>query len=221
MQPPRSELISIGDIEWKNAMPGVRMKTVWSDLPTMRRASMIRFEPGAKLPMHRHLGDEMVYVIEGAITDESGTVSAGNMGYRPDGCIHSVSSKNGATVLAVMTGKIEPATEIGNAPGSRILALSELPWHDGRPGVLNKPIWEDPAAKRRVALARFEPGAALPLHRHTGEELIFIIEGSHADESGEVTAASMSIRPKGCVHSVVSRNGALSLAFLWGDIEMV
>jgi hypothetical protein len=31
----------------------------------------------------------------------------------------------------------------------------------------------------------------------------------------------MSIRPNGCTHSVNSRNGAISLAFLWGGIEMV
>jgi anti-sigma factor ChrR (cupin superfamily) len=121
----------------------------------------------------------------------------------------------------VITGDVEPSTEIGNTPRSQVIALSELPWHDGIAGVRQKRIWEDKAANRHVALARFEPGASLPRHRHTGEELLYIVEGSHADESGEVTAGNLSLRPNGCVHAVNSRNGATTLAFLWGGIEMM
>jgi anti-sigma factor ChrR (cupin superfamily) len=182
---------------------------------------LTRFEPGATLPTHRHTGDEILYMIEGAIADESGTVSAGNMGYRPNGCVHNVSSRNGATVLAVITGGVEPAKEPGNAPRSQIFAVSEIPWRDTLPGVRQKLIWEDKATSRRAILALFEPGAALPRHRHSGEELLYMVEGSHADESGEVATGNMSIRPDGCTHSVKSRNGAISLAFLWGGIEMV
>ncbi len=127
---------------------------------TQRRAVLSRFEPGASLPTHRHAGDEILYVIEGAIADESGTVSAGNMGYRPNGCVHNVSSKNGATVLAVVTGGVEPAKELGGAPRSLIFALSEVPWRDTLPGVRQKLIWEDKATNRRAVLALFEPGAS-------------------------------------------------------------
>ena len=218
-----SRIIAVTDIEWKRheTLPGLRQKALWSDAATQRRAVLTRFEPGASLPMHRHAGDEILYVIEGAIADESGTVSAGNMGYRPNGCVHNVSSKNGATVLAVVTGGVEPASELGGAPRSRIFAVSEVPWRDTIPGVRQKLIWEDKATNRRAILALFEPGAKLPRHRHTGEELLYMVEGSHADESGEVTAGNMSIRPNGCTHSVNSRNGAISLAFLWGGIEMM
>ena len=220
---PRSQIIAVTDIEWKRheTLPGIRQKALWSDPATQRRAVLSRFEPGASLPMHRHAGDEILYVIEGAIADEAGTVSAGNMGYRPNGCVHNVSSKNGATVLAVLTGGVEPARELGSGPRSQIFAVSEVPWRDALPGVRQKLVWEDKAANRRAVLALFEPGAKLPRHRHTGEELLYVVEGSHADETGEVATGNMSIRPNGCTHSVNSRNGAISLAFLWGGIEMV
>jgi anti-sigma factor ChrR (cupin superfamily) len=220
---PRSQIIAVTDIEWKRheTLPGIRQKALWSDPATQRRAVLSRFEPGATLPMHRHAGDEILYVIEGAIADEAGTVSAGNMGYRPNGCVHNVSSKNGATVLAVLTGGVEPARELGSGPRSQIFAVSEVPWRDALPGVRQKLVWEDKAANRRAVLALFEPGAKLPRHRHTGEELLYVVEGSHADETGEVATGNMSIRPNGCTHSVNSRNGAISLAFLWGGIEMV
>jgi anti-sigma factor ChrR (cupin superfamily) len=220
---PSSRIIAVTDVEWKRheTVPGLRQKALWSDAATERRVVLSRFEPGASLPMHRHTGDEILYVIEGAIADETGTVSAGNMSYRPNGCVHNVSSKNGATVLAVITGGIQSASELGGAPRSRVFALSEVPWRDTLPGVRQKLIWEDKEANRRAVLALFEPGSALPRHRHVGEELVYMIEGSHADESGEIATGNMSLRPDGCTHSVKSRNGAISLAFLWGGIEMV
>ncbi len=218
---PRSQIISISDLQWQDRQPGVRQKSVWAHPATNRRAVITRIEPGAQLPRHRHVGDELVFVIEGAIADESGAVTAGNMGYRPDGCVHAVSSKNGATVLAIITGGIEPATEIGSAPASQIFALSELPWVETRPGVRQKRIWEDKANERRAILARFEPGATLPPHRHVGDELIFLIEGANADESGVVTTGNMNYRPNGCVHSVTTKNGATVLAVVWGRTEPV
>jgi anti-sigma factor ChrR (cupin superfamily) len=218
---PLSEIISVSDLEWQERQPGVRSKSLWADAETKRRAVMTRIEPAAQLPRHRHVGDELVFVIEGAISDEFGTVTTGNIGYRPDGCVHTVSCKNGATVLAVITGGTEPATEIGSAPPSQIFMLSELPWVDARPGVRQKRIWEDKASERRAILARFEPGATLPAHRHVGDELIFIIEGANADESGVVNAGNMNYRPNGCVHTVTTQNGATVLAVVWGRTEPV
>ena len=141
------------------------------------------------------------------------------MGYRPDGCVHTVSSAHGATVLAVITGEIAPHSETSSAPPSQIFTLKDLPWNDALPGVRQKRIWEDTATKRRAVMARFEPGASLPLHKHVGDELIFILEGSNADESGEVITGNMSYRPNGCVHTVTTKHGATALAFVWGHTE--
>ncbi len=203
-----SEIISVSDLEWQEHQPGIRMKSLWADPATNRRALMTRIEPGAGLPRHRHVGDELLYVVEGAISDDSGTVTAGNMGYRPNGCVHT-------------TGHIEPTSETGSTPPSQIFALSELPWIDARPGVRQKKIWEDKASERRAILARFEPGATLPPHRHIGDELIFIIEGANADEAGPVTTGNMNYRPNGCVHTVTTKNGATVLAVVWGRTEPI
>lgn len=216
---PRSRIISISDLPWQDRQPGVRMKAIWEHPETKRRALMTRLETGAQLPLHRHVGDELVFVIEGAISDDFGTVTAGNMGYRPDGCVHAVSSKNGATVIAILTGGVEPATERGGGPSSQIFTLSDLPWVDARPGVRQKRIWEDKAGERRAILARFEPGATLPPHRHVGDELIFLLEGANADESGVVQTGNMNYRPNGCVHTVTTQNGATVLAVVWGRTE--
>jgi len=218
---PRSEIITISDLVWEDRQPGVRRKSLWAHPETKRQAIMTRMEPGAELARHRHAGDELVFVIEGAIADDFGTVTAGNMGYRPNGCVHTVSSKNGATVLAILTGGVEPVAERGNAPPSEVFTLSDLPWVEARPGVRQKRIWEDRSGERRAILARFEPGATLAAHRHVGDELIFVIEGANADESGPVTTGDMNYRPNGCVHTVTTTHGATVLAIVWGHTEPV
>ncbi len=216
---PLSEIIALSDLPWQERQPGVRAKTIWAHPETKRQALLTRLEPGAQLPLHRHVGDELIFVIEGAVSDESGSVTAGNVGYRPHGCVHTVTAKNGATVLAILTGGVEPAAERGAAPGSQVVVVSDLPWVETRPGVRQKKIWEDTVNPRRALLARFEPGAVLARHRHVGDELIFMLEGANADESGPVTTGNMNYRPNGCVHTVTTKNGATVLAVVWGRTE--
>jgi anti-sigma factor ChrR (cupin superfamily) len=103
----------------------------------------------------------------------------------------------------------------------QIFTVSELPWIEARQGVRQKRIWEDKVTERRVLLARFEPGATLPPHRHVGDELIFLVEGANADESGGVATSHMNYRPDGCVHTVSTQNGATVLAVVWGRTEPV
>jgi len=146
----RSQIIAVSDIGWQEYQPGISFKILWQDQTTKRRAQMTHFAPGAQLPLHRHVGDELIFVIEGAVSDESGTVTAGNVGYRPDGCVHTVTTKNGATVLGVLTGDIEPATTRAGKPPSQIFTVSELPWIEARPGVRQKRIWEDKVTERRA-----------------------------------------------------------------------
>jgi anti-sigma factor ChrR (cupin superfamily) len=143
------------------------------------------------------------------------------MGYRPNGCVHTISTANGATVLAIITGGVEPLAQRERGPASQIFTLCDLPWIDARPGVRQKRVWEDKAGERRAILTRFEPGATLPRHRHVGDELIFVIEGANADESGPVTTGNMNYRPNGCVHTVTTKNGVTMLAVVWGRTEPV
>lgn len=216
---PPSRTIAVADLEWRLGRFGLWTKDLWSDPPTQRKAVLTRFWANGQLPMHRHVGDELLYVIEGAISDEAGVIYAGNVGYRPVGCVHTGDSRNGATVLGIFTGGLEGADQIGAAPQTEVFKLSDLPWSEAMPGIRAKRIWSDKATGRLAVLSRFEPGAVLARHRHTGDELIFVIEGSTADEYGEVTAGNLNFRPQGCVHTVTSRNGATVLNFVRGGSE--
>ena len=199
----QSRLIAVNDFVWQELMPGVQARNLWVDEKTNRRALMTRITPGLQMPTHKHVGDELVYLIEGTLSDEFGTITAGNMGYRPDGCVHSVSSSTGATAIAIITGGVEPATERGDTPPSQVFSLSGLEWVEARPGIRLKSIWEDQAAGRRAVLARF------------------VVEGENEDETGPVSTGNMSYRPNGCTHTVTSKNGATALNFVWGGAELI
>jgi anti-sigma factor ChrR (cupin superfamily) len=92
-------------------MPGVMRRLILAqptwNVPTIpREISMVRFAPGVKVPLRRHVGgDEIVYVIEGVLSDEFGDISAGNVGYRPEGCVHSLHTQNGATIVSYLKGR--------------------------------------------------------------------------------------------------------------------
>lgn len=216
----RSELFDIGNMDWAELLPGVQAKRVWADRATNRVAMFIRFSAGAALPRHAHAGDELVYVLEGSVADDYGAVTAGNVGYRPNGCLHTVHSPKGATAFAVVTGGTEPKADGDQGgPPSQIFDLATTAWVQPLPGLRQKPFWADKAAGRMAAVTRFEPGAELPAHRHTGDELVFVIEGTVEDEHGAARPGVVGYRPPGCTHTVRSPNGATAIAFLWGGVE--
>lgn len=218
-QTPASKTIVVADIQWRLGRFGLAVKELWSDSQSQRRAVLTRFEAGMQLPMHRHVGDEIVYVIEGAISDEGSVVRTGDIAYRPAGCVHTGDSLCGATVFGFFTGGLEAADEIGSAPRTRVFRPHEIAWTEALPGIKAKRIWSDPSSNRFAVLSRFEAGAVIPRHRHIGDEFIFVLEGSTADEFGEVTAGNMNFRPPGCVHTVSSRNGATVLNIVNGGTE--
>jgi anti-sigma factor ChrR (cupin superfamily) len=101
----RSQIIPVSEAPWADMDAGIRMKKLWSHKETNRQALMVQIDAGTHLPMHKYVGNELVYVVEGAMQDEFGALTAGNIGYRPDGCVHTVLSPNGTRLNCyAMTG---------------------------------------------------------------------------------------------------------------------
>ena len=107
MTDPVSLYVNASDRPWVERRPGVFWKTLWED--GERKAILMRYAPGATIPRHRHLGDEQIFVLEGAVADDTGVCTAGNFARRPPGCVHTVRSPKGALVLAITSGPTEAA----------------------------------------------------------------------------------------------------------------
>ncbi len=110
MAEPVSLYVNPADRAWEPRRPGVHWKVLWEEGD--RKALLVRYDPGAVVPRHRHLGDEQIFVLEGSVDDDTGTCAAGGYARRPPGCVHTVRSPKGALVLAVLAGGgTEPVAE--------------------------------------------------------------------------------------------------------------
>jgi len=99
----------IDKVPWVERRPGVFWKTLWEDADGRHKTVLIRYAPGSVIPRHRHIGDEQIWVLEGSVADDTGVCTAGNYARRPPGCVHTVTSPQGALVFAVISGPAEPA----------------------------------------------------------------------------------------------------------------
>ncbi len=100
------------------------------------------------------------------------------------------------------------------ALASRYVSVSALPWEKTRwTGVEMKILLRDETTGLMTALVQMQPGATLPLHEHTDIEQTYVLEGSLADDEGEVRAGDYVWRPKGNRHVAHAPDGALVLSF--------
>ena len=105
--PPVSFYPDSDKAPWVERRPGVFWKTLWEDADCRHKAVLIRYTPGSVIPRHRHIGDEQIWVLEGSVADDTGVCAAGSYARRPPGCVHTVTSPEGALVFAVISGPAE------------------------------------------------------------------------------------------------------------------
>ena len=88
----------IAKIHFQELRPGVEIH-VLHEAPDGARVAILRYAPGAEVPVHRHDGYEYIYVLEGEQSDERGSYSAGSFVVNEPGMTHRVVSKTGCSVL--------------------------------------------------------------------------------------------------------------------------
>ncbi len=81
--------------------PGISIKVLYEDKSKGEMTCLLKWAPGASLPMHKHSELEQSYVVEGSFSDHDGTCRAGEYVWRKAGSFHETHSAEGAVVLAV------------------------------------------------------------------------------------------------------------------------
>ena len=74
---------------WTELAPGIRMVELQADPARKMRGCLVWAQPGAKTPAHRHLGDEVILVLKGALRDEHGSYRAGEICRSREGSAHT------------------------------------------------------------------------------------------------------------------------------------
>lgn len=96
-----SRYVAVDAVPWTaTRFSGIEMKTLMEDKQTGMLTVLMRWAPGARLPMHEHVRIEQTYVLQGSFADHQGVCTAGNYVWRPAGSRHEAWTDEGALVLA-------------------------------------------------------------------------------------------------------------------------
>ncbi len=88
-----------GEIPWQPFRPGVEIYPLCQGQDTPAQLALLRYQPGASVPRHRHPGFEHILVLWGAQEDDQGRYPVGTLTINPPGSQHRVASPEGCIVL--------------------------------------------------------------------------------------------------------------------------
>jgi anti-sigma factor ChrR (cupin superfamily) len=98
------------DLPFAPFRPGVEICILRDGGEDGQTAALLRYQPGASVPRHRHRGLETIIVIEGEQSDENGAYRAGDVILNETGSIHTVRSDEGCVVLILWERPVEILT---------------------------------------------------------------------------------------------------------------
>ncbi|PZO47290.1 MAG: transcription negative regulator ChrR [Phormidesmis priestleyi] len=90
----------------------------------------------------------------------------------------------------------------------------QLAWEPFRPGVTICRLYDEGQQGSSAALLKYDPGAAVPTHSHTGYEHIIVLSGAQSDYQGTHKAGTLVINPPDSSHQVASEEGCIVLV-IW------
>jgi anti-sigma factor ChrR (cupin superfamily) len=97
-----STYVDPSTMEWMpSQFPKIAMKVLYRDEAKGEMTVLLKWEPGASLPFHRHPEIEQSYVIEGSFYDHDGICRAGEFVWRTAGSLHETHSDEGCVILAI------------------------------------------------------------------------------------------------------------------------
>jgi len=86
---------------WEPLRIGIAIRRLYQTGEEGPAAALLRYQPGASVPLHEHLGYEHILVLDGSQADERGIYSAGTLVVNRPGSTHRVTSQTGCVVLMI------------------------------------------------------------------------------------------------------------------------
>jgi anti-sigma factor ChrR (cupin superfamily) len=74
-------------------------------------AALVRYHPGARTRRHLHPGYELIFVLDGVLSNDSGTHPAGTLEVCPPNSEHELWSDAGCTFLVVWEQPVRPLAD--------------------------------------------------------------------------------------------------------------
>lgn len=102
--------VDLDSIPWEETVPGLRMHVVHEDPERGMRGCLVWAQPGFKNFNHRHLGDELILVLDGELRDDRGVYKTGEICHSRTGSIHyeHIPQDQDCLAYVVYYGELEP-----------------------------------------------------------------------------------------------------------------
>jgi anti-sigma factor ChrR (cupin superfamily) len=166
--------------------------------------SVVRYEPRSTFHSHDHPDGEEILVLDGVFSDEHGDWPAGTYLLNPEGFRHAPFSREGC-VLFVKLRQFP-----GRAREHVATRTDAVPWQPtARAGVAERPLYSQPGFTDSMRLERWSPGARLGRVEYANGAELFVLEGSLADEGGELARGAWLRLPPGAAHSPSTGEGCV------------
>jgi anti-sigma factor ChrR (cupin superfamily) len=139
--------------------------------------SLVKFEGGARFPMHDHPEGEEILVLDGRFSDEAGDCPAGTYLLNPEGFRHAPFSREGCVIFV----------KLRQYAGREHLVrdTSTIPWTPTPlPGVYVKTLHADLHGGTSTRLERWTPGTTLGSRSYEGGVELLVLDGELRDERG-------------------------------------
>lgn len=89
------------DFAWQGFRAGVDIIFLHGDAAYGCSCALLRYQPGAEIPRHLHMGMEFLLVLRGSQTDDRGHYRQGSFLINPASSSHAIISEEGCIVLAI------------------------------------------------------------------------------------------------------------------------
>jgi anti-sigma factor ChrR (cupin superfamily) len=97
-----STYVKPSEMEWRpTRFEKVSIKVLYENPERGEMTCLLKLEPGAYIPFHKHPEIEQSLVLEGSVEDHDGVAMAGDYVWRTRDSLHDNRSPNGAVLFAV------------------------------------------------------------------------------------------------------------------------
>jgi len=98
---------NVQNFKWEELTDGIQIHRIYEEENNGASAALLKYSPGANVPLHLHTGFEHILILSGTQTDGSNVYSKGMLMVSKPGTQHQITSDTGCVVLAIWQSPVQ------------------------------------------------------------------------------------------------------------------